>query len=104
MSVRVSVRGAVGARPVVSLGSVRPANSRRGARATHRQPTEVTAGRAGVFGGPLAAFLGGAVAERFVRVEHRGMLVVGENVGTLLDQLAAYRPPTADTWICPARG
>ena len=51
---------------------------------------------------PLAAFLDGAVAARFVRPAHRGMLLVDEDAAALLDRLAAYRPPVVDKWIRPA--
>jgi hypothetical protein len=51
---------------------------------------------------PLVAFLDGAVGERFVRPEHRGMLLVAEDAGALLDRLAAYQPPAVDKWIRPA--
>jgi uncharacterized protein (TIGR00730 family) len=63
----------------------------------HRKPVALldVAG----FYGPLAAFLDAAVAERFVRPEHRGMLLVEEDPAALLDRLAAYRPPVVDKWI-----
>jgi hypothetical protein len=48
---------------------------------------------------PLVAFLDGAAGERFVRPEHRGMLLVDDDAGALLDRLAAYEPPAVDKWV-----
>ncbi len=63
----------------------------------HRKPVALldVAG----FYAPLAAFLDRAAAERFVRPEHRGMLLVGDDAAGLLDRLAAYQPPAVDKWI-----
>lgn len=48
---------------------------------------------------PLLAMLDNAVVERFLRPEHRG-LVLAETVPTnLLDRLALYEPPTLDKFI-----
>ena len=41
----------------------------------------------------LAAFLDHAVAEGFLRAQHRAVLSVEEDPAELLDALAAYRPP-----------
>ncbi len=66
----------------------------------HRKPVALldVAG----FYGPLAAFLDAAVGERFVRPEHRGMLLVDDDPGALLGRLAAYEPPAVAKWIGPA--
>jgi uncharacterized protein (TIGR00730 family) len=48
---------------------------------------------------PLAAFLGHCVAERFVRKEHRSLLLVEDDPGALLDAFAGYRAPRAEPWL-----
>lgn len=48
---------------------------------------------------PLLAHLDRAVAERFVRDEHRAMLRVAADPAALLDELRAYEPPTVEKWI-----
>ena len=47
----------------------------------------------------LRRFLEDAVEQRFVRPEHGRMLLVGETVQDVLDQLRAYRAPTVGKWI-----
>ena len=47
----------------------------------------------------LLAFLDHAERERFMRPEHRAMLVVEKEPGPLLDRLAAYRAPQVTKWI-----
>jgi uncharacterized protein (TIGR00730 family) len=47
----------------------------------------------------LAAFLDHAVAEGFLRSEHRAVLTVAADPATLLDALTAYRPPTVGKWL-----
>ena len=47
----------------------------------------------------LEAFLDRAVAERFVRPEHRAMLLVERDPERLLDALAAWRAPAVAKWI-----
>ena len=49
----------------------------------------------------LAAFLDHTVAEAFMRPQHRAMLAVAPEPGTLLDLLAGYVPPTVSKWIDP---
>ncbi|HET9404138.1 MAG TPA: TIGR00730 family Rossman fold protein [Burkholderiales bacterium] len=49
--------------------------------------------------GKLAAFLDHAVVERFIRAEHRAMLITGRNPETLLDQLASIRLPEISKWM-----
>jgi uncharacterized protein (TIGR00730 family) len=48
---------------------------------------------------PLLAFLDHAVAEGFIRSEHRALLVEGRDPENLLDLLAAYEPPHLERWI-----
>lgn len=47
----------------------------------------------------LSAFLDHAVAEGFVRPEHRGMILVDDDPDRLLDRMAAHRPPPVPKWI-----
>lgn len=47
----------------------------------------------------LLAFLDHAVDERFVRPEHRAMLLVDESPERLLDAMARYRAPRVDKWL-----
>jgi uncharacterized protein (TIGR00730 family) len=48
---------------------------------------------------PLLAFLDHAVEERFLRDEHRRMLLSAEEPDALLDALAAYVPTVQEKWI-----
>lgn len=48
---------------------------------------------------PLIAFLDQAVAQGFVKPEHRRMINVGTDVGALLDRFVAYQPPVVEKWI-----
>jgi len=52
----------------------------------------------GYFDG-LVRFLDHAVEERFVTRENRAMLLVGEELGALLDGLAAWEAPAKPKWI-----
>jgi uncharacterized protein (TIGR00730 family) len=47
----------------------------------------------------LAAFLDHAVDERFLRPEHRAMLLCEDTPATVLDALEAFEPPVVDKWI-----
>jgi uncharacterized protein (TIGR00730 family) len=47
----------------------------------------------------LAAFLDHAVAERFVTVEHREMLVVEERAEAMLEAFRRWRAPLRSKWI-----
>jgi uncharacterized protein (TIGR00730 family) len=47
----------------------------------------------------LLAFLDHAVDERFIRPEHRSMLVVDDDAGRLLDRLDVCRMPDMPKWI-----
>jgi uncharacterized protein (TIGR00730 family) len=53
---------------------------------------------------PLLAFLDHAVAERFLRADHRDTLLVERESAALLDLLAAYEPRAVDKWIDRATG
>ena len=48
---------------------------------------------------PLLTFLDHAVRERFVRAEHRDLLVVSDDPATLLARLEAQDPPFFEKWI-----
>jgi len=64
----------------------------------HRKPVGVlnTAG----FYDPLLALMDHAVAERFLRPEHRALLLSEpDDTTALLDRLAAYTPPAVEKWI-----
>jgi uncharacterized protein (TIGR00730 family) len=47
----------------------------------------------------LVGFLDNVVEQRFLRVEHRRMLIEVTDPGELLARLAAFTPPTAPKWI-----
>ncbi|MBW2245500.1 MAG: TIGR00730 family Rossman fold protein [Deltaproteobacteria bacterium] len=47
----------------------------------------------------LVDFLDGLVERRFLRSEHRGLLLRAEDPDDLLDQLAAWEPPAIEKWI-----
>jgi hypothetical protein len=47
----------------------------------------------------LLTFLDGSVRERFVREEHRAMILVADRAGELLDRFASYAAPTVAKWI-----
>jgi uncharacterized protein (TIGR00730 family) len=48
---------------------------------------------------PLQSLLDAAVAERFIRPEHRELLIVEPDPATLLDRLDAWTPVTIDKWL-----
>ncbi len=48
---------------------------------------------------PLCAFLDHAVAEGFVKAEHRGMLLADASPAKLLDRFLTYVPPTVTKWV-----
>ena len=48
---------------------------------------------------PLLQFLDGLVSQRFLRLEHREMIVVEEDPLALLEKLAKHRPSPAPKWI-----
>jgi uncharacterized protein (TIGR00730 family) len=51
------------------------------------------------FYGSLLTFLDQLVEQRFVRAEHRSMLLVGREPGPLLSLMAEHRPPSLPKWI-----
>ncbi len=63
----------------------------------HRKPCGVL--DAGGYFAQLMAFLDHAVAERFVTPEHRAMLIVEQDPGTLLARLASEPPPESSKWM-----
>jgi uncharacterized protein (TIGR00730 family) len=63
----------------------------------HRKPCGVL-NVGGYFDG-LLGFVAHAINEGFVRVEHASMLIVADTPEALIDQMAAYRPPSVEKWI-----
>jgi uncharacterized protein (TIGR00730 family) len=63
----------------------------------HRKPCALL--DAGGYWRPLTAFLDHAVAERFVRPEHRAMVLVDGDPEALLDRLEGCALPAAEKWI-----
>lgn len=53
---------------------------------------------AGYYAG-LTAFLDHAVDQRFLRAEHRELLLVSEDAGELLARFATWEAPTVEKWI-----
>jgi hypothetical protein len=51
------------------------------------------------FFAPLLTFLDRLVEQRFVRPEHREMLIVDPDPDRLLERLERYRPPELPKWI-----
>ena len=47
----------------------------------------------------LLGFLDEAVTRRFIRPEHRALLLADGDPGRLLDRMAAYRPPETEKWL-----
>lgn len=47
----------------------------------------------------LIAFLDHQCRERFIREEHRDMLIVESDPNRLLDRFAEYQPPVVEKWI-----
>jgi len=47
----------------------------------------------------LLTFLDHAVSERFVRPEHRAMILVEEDAAKLIERFEQYRPPRLEKWI-----
>ena len=48
---------------------------------------------------PLVAWLDAAARERFVRAEHRTMVLVADDAEALLEQFAGYVAPVVEKWI-----
>jgi uncharacterized protein (TIGR00730 family) len=57
----------------------------------------------GGFFDPLLAFIGHAMAARFIRPEHRAMLLVEDDVPALLARLDVHTVPAVPKWIDEAR-
>jgi uncharacterized protein (TIGR00730 family) len=53
----------------------------------------------GGYWSPLAAWLDHAVQQRFLRPEHRAMLLSEPEPAALLDRLAAWEPPGVTKWL-----
>ncbi len=51
------------------------------------------------FFAPLLQYLDHLVAQRFVRPEQRGMVMVEDDVGALLERLAQHQPVLVPTWL-----
>jgi uncharacterized protein (TIGR00730 family) len=51
------------------------------------------------FFNPLLQMLDHAVAEKFLRPEHRNMLLVDDDFKQLIQSLENYKPVTAEKWI-----
>lgn len=47
----------------------------------------------------LLEYLDHAVAEKFIRLQHRDMIVVGTEIEILLEKFEAYRAPSTHKWI-----
>ncbi|MFY9805789.1 MAG: TIGR00730 family Rossman fold protein [Pseudonocardiaceae bacterium] len=52
---------------------------------------------------PLLTFFDHAVSERFVRAEHRDLVLADTDAARLLDTLDAWTPPTLDGWLNRAK-
>ena len=63
----------------------------------HRKPCGIL--NAAGFYDRLVAFLDHASDARFVKAEHRAMLIVEDDPDRLLDRFAAYDAPTVAKWI-----
>lgn len=48
---------------------------------------------------PLRGMLDRAVAEGFMKAEHRDMILIDPGVGSLLDGMAVWQAPTVSKWI-----
>lgn len=49
--------------------------------------------------GRLSHFLDHAVSERFIRSEHRAMLLIENDPAALLQRLETWRPPRVEKWL-----
>ncbi len=63
----------------------------------HRKPVGLL--NVGGFFDPLLAFLDHAESERFMRREHREMLLADADPARLLDRFESYQPPVVEKWI-----
>jgi uncharacterized protein (TIGR00730 family) len=63
----------------------------------HRKPCGLL--NVGGYFDPLLMLADHALAQRFVRPEHRALLLAGSDPTALLDQMAAYVSPVVDKWM-----
>jgi uncharacterized protein (TIGR00730 family) len=63
----------------------------------HRKPVGLL--DTGGYWAPLAAWLDHAVEQRFLRPEHRAMLLSHDDPAALLDALGAWQPPAVTKWL-----
>ncbi|HEY0025643.1 MAG TPA: TIGR00730 family Rossman fold protein [Longimicrobium sp.] len=52
---------------------------------------------------PLLAMFDHAVAEGFVRTQHRGIVLEADDPASLLERMAAFAPPPTEKWISPGQ-
>jgi len=48
---------------------------------------------------PLVHMIDHAVAEKFLRPEHRNMLLIGDDIEQLIENLENFKPVIAEKWI-----
>jgi uncharacterized protein (TIGR00730 family) len=48
---------------------------------------------------PLITFLDNVVERRFLKLQHRAMLIVADDPATLLARFATYEPPVVGKWL-----
>ena len=65
----------------------------------HRKPVALLNVKG--FYDPLLQMLDRAIAEGFLRSQHRGLVLVAETPGALLDAVAAWQAPAAEAWQLP---
>jgi len=63
----------------------------------HRKPIGLL-NVAGFFDAMLT-FLDHMVAERFLKAEHRDLLIVDDDIERVVDRMAAFEPPDANKWL-----
>ncbi len=63
----------------------------------HRKPCGLL--NVGGYFDPLLAFLDHALAERFVRPEHRSLILTDGDPALLLERMALYHSPIVDKWM-----
>jgi hypothetical protein len=51
----------------------------------------------------MLSFLDHMVEQRFLKAEHRDLLLVDDDIGRLLDRMAAFEAPDAGKWLDTAR-
>jgi uncharacterized protein (TIGR00730 family) len=65
----------------------------------HRKPCGLLNVR-GFYDG-LIAYLDAVAAHRFIKPEHRSLLIIAHQPDDLIGQLRRYRPPDAPAWLTP---